>query len=88
MPHHHLPTTCADRGAPARRRMGGVEAVVVIVILLLAAALHVTGMPPGEAMQLLVGAGLVAVGVVALSGAGPQAFRSALRVVPATASQT
>ncbi|MFD5735791.1 hypothetical protein ACFWIY_23605 [Streptomyces sioyaensis] len=69
--------------------MGGVEAVVVIVVLLLAAALHVTGLPPGEALQLLARAGLVAVGVVALSAAGPsQAVRSALRVVPATTSQT
>lgn len=66
MSHRHLPTACAGHGAPARRRMGGVEAVVVIVILLLAAALYVTGMPPGEALQLLAGAGLVAVGVVAL----------------------
>ncbi|MFJ4013954.1 hypothetical protein [Streptomyces sp. NPDC090026] len=88
MPQSH-PVSCVENGAPShRRRLGGAEAAVIIVIITLAAALITFGgMTLTVALQVLAGAGLTAVALVALcTGAHGRWLRAAVKVLPAPAA--
>ncbi|MGW7604534.1 hypothetical protein [Streptomyces antimycoticus] len=64
--------SCVENGSPAPRRLSGAEAIVIIVIVGVAAVLvTLAGLPMGPVLQLLTGAGLVAVLLVGLLTAGP-----------------
>ncbi|MFD3524721.1 hypothetical protein [Streptomyces sp. NPDC058653] len=75
--------SCVESGAPAPRRLYSPEAVVIIVIVVVAAILVAfAGLPLADALQLLAGAGLVAVVVLALGRAGPaKGLRVAVRAL-------
>jgi hypothetical protein len=75
--------SCVQGTPPIPQRLNGPEAVVVIVIVTVASALAiVSGLPVLDVLQLVAGAGLVAVLVVALvAGAPVRAVRTALRAV-------
>ncbi|MFD9196066.1 hypothetical protein ACFWCA_48660 [Streptomyces phaeochromogenes] len=68
-------------GSPSPRRLTGAEAVVIIVIITAAAVLvAVAGMTVPVMLQLLVGAGLIAVLVIGLATKAPgRGLRAALR---------
>ncbi|MET7716416.1 hypothetical protein [Streptomyces sp. NPDC005407] len=82
MPKKKPPTaSCVEVGTPAPRRLYSPEAVVIIVIVSTAAVLvAVTGLPVGEALQLLAGAGLVAALTVGLIIGAPR-LRPVLRAI-------
>ncbi|GAA1141670.1 hypothetical protein [Streptomyces javensis] len=64
--------SCVEHGSPAPRRLSGAEAIVIIVIVGMAAGLvTLADLPMGPVLQLLTGAGLVAVLLVGLLTAGP-----------------
>ncbi|GGJ95068.1 hypothetical protein GCM10011583_28240 [Streptomyces camponoticapitis] len=75
--------SCVESGAPAPRRLYSPEAVVIIVIVVMAAVLVAfAGLPVLDVLQLLGGAGLVAVIVVALGRAAPaRGLRIAVRAL-------
>ncbi|MGI5473309.1 hypothetical protein [Streptomyces sp. CA-132043] len=75
--------SCVETGSPAPRRLGGAEAVVVIVIVAMAAVLvTVACLPLIATLELLAGAGLVAVLLVGMLTAGPlRGVRGALRAL-------
>lgn len=83
MPKPRSAVSCVESGAPSHRRLGGAEAVVIIVVIALAAALVTfAGMALPIVLQLLVGAGLVAVLLVCLvTGASTRGLRAALRAL-------
>ncbi|WP_328674887.1 hypothetical protein [Streptomyces sp. NBC_00343] len=87
MPKPHS-VSCVDDGTPSPRRLSGAEAVVIIVIITTAAVLvAVAGMAVPVMLQMLVGAGLVAVLVVGLvTGASARGLRAALRALLAAAT--
>ncbi|MGA5207913.1 hypothetical protein [Streptomyces variegatus] len=80
--------SCVEGGTPSRRRLGGAEAVVIIVIIAMASGLVAfAGMAMPVVLQLLVGAGLIAVLLVGLlTGASARVFRAALRSLLAPAA--
>ncbi|SEF19033.1 hypothetical protein [Streptomyces sp. Ag109_O5-10] len=53
------------------RRLGGGEAAVIMTVLVLAGVLALTGRPVIDILQLLAGAGLLAVALVTVAGASP-----------------
>ncbi|WP_158677852.1 hypothetical protein [Streptomyces sp. SPB074] len=68
-----VPVSCVEHEVPFRRRLGGAEAAVIIVIFTLAAALPaLAGMPVTIVLQVLAGAGLIAVIVVSLGANAPR----------------
>ncbi|WP_329383398.1 hypothetical protein [Streptomyces sp. NBC_01716] len=75
--------SCVENGGPAPRRLHSPEAVVIIVIVVMAAVLVAfAGLPVMDVLQLLAGAGLVAVVVVALGRAAPaKGLRVAVRAL-------
>lgn len=75
--------SCVKDGSPSPRRLSGAEAVVIIVIITAAAVLvAVAGMTVPVMLQLLVGAGLIAVLVVGLvTGTPARGLRAALRAL-------
>lgn len=75
--------SCVQSTPPIHQRLNGPEAVVVIVIVTVSSVLAVvSGLPVLDVLQLIAGAGLVAVLVVALAtGAPTRAARTALRAV-------
>ncbi|MEU9317292.1 hypothetical protein [Streptomyces sp. NPDC048295] len=75
--------SCVQGTPSLPQRLNGPEAVVVIVIVTVASVLAiVSGLPVLDVLQLVAGAGLVAVLVVALAtGAPTRAVRTALRAV-------
>lgn len=82
MPKNPHAASCIEDGAPRPRRMYWPEASVIIVIIALAAVLvTVAGLQATDVLQLLAGAGLVAILIVGLSGGAPRGLRLALRAV-------
>ncbi|MEU9998151.1 hypothetical protein [Streptomyces sp. NPDC050848] len=75
--------SCVQGTHALPQRLNGPEAIVVIVIVTLASVLAVVyGLPVLDVLQLVVGAGLIAVLVVALAtGAPARAVRTALSAV-------
>jgi hypothetical protein len=83
VPKSRSAVSCVEGGTPSRRRLGGAEAVVIIVIIGMAAALVAfAGMTMPVVLQLLVGAGLIAVLLVGLvTGPSVRGLRAALRAL-------
>ncbi|MFE9400100.1 hypothetical protein [Streptomyces flavidovirens] len=75
--------SCVETGSSSRRRLSGAEAIVIIVIVTVAAVLAaVPGMTVPVVLQVLAGAGLTAVLVVALITAAPvRGLRTALHAL-------
>ncbi|MFI2040892.1 hypothetical protein ACIOK4_42095 [Streptomyces bottropensis] len=75
--------SCVEDGSPSPRRLSGAEAVVIIVIITAAAVLvAVADMTVPVMLQLLVGAGLIAILVVGLATRTPaRGLRAALRAL-------
>ncbi|MFD5341531.1 hypothetical protein [Streptomyces hawaiiensis] len=88
MPKSRSTVFCVESGTPSRRRLGGAEAIVIIVIIATAAALVAfAGMAMPVVLQLLGGAGLVAVLLVGLlTGPSVRGIRAALRALLAPAA--
>ncbi|MFB6643760.1 hypothetical protein ACFCYF_41760 [Streptomyces chartreusis] len=83
MPKSRSAASCVENGTSSHRRLGGAEAIVIIVIIAMAAALVTfAGMTLPLVLQLLVGAGLVAVVLVGLvTGRSARGVRAALRAL-------
>ncbi|MCE3030803.1 hypothetical protein [Streptomyces sp. CMSTAAHL-2] len=88
MPKPRSAVSCVESGTPPQRRLGGAEAVVIIVIITMAGALVTfVGMTLPVVLQLLLGAGLIAVLLVALvTGTTTRGLRAALRALLALAA--
>ncbi|MEV5107574.1 hypothetical protein ACFQ7G_19680 [Streptomyces massasporeus] len=88
MPKSRSAVSCVESGTPSRQRLGGAEAIVIIVVIAMAAALVAfAGMTMPVVLQLLVGAGLVAVLLVGLlTGPSVRGIRAALRALLAPAA--
>lgn len=82
MQHPHS-VSCVEIGSPSRRRLSGTEAVVIIVIVAVAALLAaVAGMAVDVVLEMILGAGLTAVLVVALiTGAPVRGLRTVMRAL-------
>jgi hypothetical protein len=83
VPKSRSAVSCVESGTPSQRHLGGAEAVVIIVIVAIAAALVAfAGMTLPLVLQLLVGAGLIAVLLVGLvTGTSARGLRAALRAL-------
>lgn len=76
---------CVDTGPPVPRRLNGAEATIVIVIIIMSGVLVLAGLQPVAVLQLLAGAGGVAVTTVLLSRGPLRAVLGVLRplLIPA-----
>ncbi|MET9568504.1 hypothetical protein ABZY34_05060 [Streptomyces virginiae] len=71
MHENHPVLPCAATPQPFPRRLHAPDAIVIIMVVLTAAALTASGLSAVSVLQLLAGAGLVAILLVGLGKAAP-----------------